>query len=81
MHNGEQYFRYGSNDDKRYWRCRSAVKYECKARITTRIRKGEEMMEIQCDDHDHKQLRKSRTNVGILKPLKKYQNKNHVKKH
>lgn len=76
VHNGEKYFRYGSNDDKRYWRCRNSCKYECKARITTRIINGQEMIDIESDEHNHEQLRITKSNVN--QQLKKYQNKNHI---
>lgn len=64
VHKGEKFFRYGKNGmgDKRYWRCCCSFKYECKARIMTKKIRGREMMQIQCDEHNHEQLRKARTN-------------------
>lgn len=63
MHKGEKFFRYGSNGiGKRYWRCCWSFKYECRARIMTKKIGGREMMQIQCDEHNHEQLRKNRSN-------------------
>lgn len=57
-YNGHKFIRYGSNDNKRYWRCIQSFKYHCNARILTKIMNGCEMLKIQHEEHDHLRLRK-----------------------
>lgn len=57
VHDGNKFIRYGSNENTRYWRCRQSFKYECKARILTKLVNGREMLQIRNDAHDHKKLR------------------------
>lgn len=57
VHKGNKFIRYGSNENTRYWRCRQSFKYECKARILTKLVNGREMLQIQNDTHNHEQLR------------------------
>lgn len=61
IYNGQKFIRYGSNENTRYWRCRQSFKYQCKARLLTKLVNGREMIKIQNDQHDHNLLRVIKT--------------------
>lgn len=59
VHDGHKFIRYGSSENTRFWRCQQSFRYECKARILTKLLGGREMMKVQIQSHEHKQLKSS----------------------
>lgn len=62
LYKGNKFIRYGSNDDKRYWRCCMSLRYECKSRVVTKRINGTERIKSEIHDHDHKRLKTTKIN-------------------
>lgn len=58
IHSSFKFIRDRVDKGRNYWRCRHSFKYNCKARVVTKLINGYEMMKIRNGEHDHSEIRK-----------------------
>ncbi|XP_031625128.1 modifier of mdg4-like isoform X3 [Contarinia nasturtii] len=58
IQNGHRFIRDRVDNDRNYWRCRNSFKFNCKARVVTKVFNGIEMMKIRYADHNHTEIKK-----------------------
>lgn len=71
VHNGHKFIRDRVENDRSYWRCRSSFRFNCKARVVTKLMEnGYEMMKIRNGEHDHtgQKVSKKSRKKSKLKP-------------
>lgn len=54
VHNGHKFIRDRVENVRSYWRCRNSFRYNCKARMVTKLMEnGQTMMKVRHGEHDH----------------------------
>lgn len=77
VHNGHKFIRDRVENNRSYWRCRNSFRFNCKARMVTKLMEnGFEMLKIRNGLHDHtakksrkKGRKKSKLNTRNLSAL------------
>lgn len=58
VHSEHKFIRDRIDNDRSYWRCRHSFKFNCKARVVTKLVNGYEMLKIRNADHNHTEIKK-----------------------
>lgn len=54
VHNGHKFIRDRIENGRSYWRCRNSFRYNCKARMVTKLlENGHTMLKVRHGEHDH----------------------------
>lgn len=54
VHNGHKFIRDRVENGRSYWRCRNSFRYNCKARMVTKLMEnGYTMLKVRHGEHDH----------------------------
>lgn len=57
VHSNFKFIRDRVDTDRSYWRCRHSFKYNCKARVVTKMVNGYEMVKIRNAEHNHTDIK------------------------
>lgn len=58
IHSQHKFIRDRIDNDRSYWRCRHSFKYNCKARVVTKLVNGYEMLKVRNAEHNHTDIKK-----------------------
>lgn len=71
IHSSYKFIRDRVDKGRSYWRCRHSFKYNCKARVVTKLINGYEMMKVRNGEHNHAEIRKPKKAKRKMSKAKK----------